>query len=170
MNPVFNLPKIHPAAANQEGKRQAMSAVQTDQLRIDIVISDQNRNEFAARPSRLLALEADEITEKIRTLGIFVPGSYDTLAGLTLIDEETDESNAEDMIRQLVLGQETVIRSACAAFPISEQPNDKPTIDLLAKRCRYMRKTHGCLVTCCNKSASSGNCGCIVQAWQWKLF
>lgn len=79
--------------------------------------------------------------------------------------KETGESNAEDMIRQLVPGQEAVIRTARAVFPICEQPNDEPTADLLTKRCRYMKKTHGCSVACCNKSASSGNCGCIVQAW-----
>ena len=122
MNPVFNLPKVHPTVTNQECKGQAMSAVQTGQLQIDIVISDQNRNEFAAGLSRLLALAADEI------------------AGLTLIDEETGESNAEDMIRQLVPGQEAVIRTARAAFPICEQPNDEPTADLLTKRCRYTKK------------------------------
>lgn len=117
-----------------------MSAVQTGQLQIDIVISDQNRNEFAAGLSRLLALAADEIAERIRALGIFAPGSYDTFAGLTLIDEETGEPNAEDMIRQLVPGQEAVIRTARAVFPICEQPTDEPTADLLTKRCRYMKK------------------------------
>ena len=107
---------------------------------MDIVIPDQNRNEFAAGLSRLLALAAVEIAERIRALGIFAPGSYDTFAGLTLINEETGESNAEDMIQQLILGQETVIRTACAVFPICEQSNDKPTADLLTKRCRYMKK------------------------------
>ena len=140
MNPVFNLPEVHPTVTNQECKGQAMSAVQTGQLQIDIVISDQNRNEFAAGLSRLLALAADEIAERIRALGIFAPGSYDTFAGLTLIDEETGEPNAEDMIRQLVPGQEAVIRTARAVFPICEQPTDEPTADLLTKRCRYMKK------------------------------
>ncbi len=64
-----------------------MSAVLTGQLQIDIVISNQNRNEFAAGLSRLLALAADEITEKTRALGIFAPGPYDAFAGLALIDE-----------------------------------------------------------------------------------
>lgn len=87
MNPVFNLPKVHPTVTNQECKGQAMSAVLTGQLQIDIVISDQNRNEFAAGLSRLLALAADEITEKTRALGIFAPGPYGAFAGLALIDE-----------------------------------------------------------------------------------
>ena len=86
-----------------------MSAVQTGQLQINIVTSDQNRNEFAAGLSRLLALAADEIAERIRAFGIFAPGSYDAFAGLTLIDEETGKSNDEDMILQLVPGQEAVI-------------------------------------------------------------
>ena len=59
-----------------------------------------------------LAAAVDEIAERIRTLGIKAPGSYSDFAKLTSIDEGSGEESAEEMIRQLVIGQETVVRTA----------------------------------------------------------
>jgi starvation-inducible DNA-binding protein len=59
-----------------------------------------------------LALAVDEIAERIRALGVKAPGSYSAFAKLTSIDEASGEESAEDMIRQLVLGQEAVVRTA----------------------------------------------------------
>lgn len=88
-----------------------------------------------------LALAVDEIAERIRTLGIFAPGSYSTFKELTQIDEETGVPSAEDMIRQLVLGQEAVVRTAREIFPVVEAANDEPTADLLTNRMQIHEKT-----------------------------
>ncbi len=88
-----------------------------------------------------LALAVDEIAERIRTLGIFAPGSYSTFKELTQIDEETGVPSAEDMIRQLVLGQEAVVRTAREIFPAIETANDEPTADLLTNRMQIHEKT-----------------------------
>jgi starvation-inducible DNA-binding protein len=45
------------------------------------------------------------------------------------------------MIRQLVEGQEAVVRTARAAFPIVERANDQPTADLLTQRMQVHEKT-----------------------------
>ena len=59
-----------------------------------------------------LATAVDEIAERIRALGVPAPGSYKAFTALTEIEEETDVPGAEEMIRQLVIGQETVARTA----------------------------------------------------------
>ena len=47
---------------------------------------------------------------------------------------------AEEMIRQLVLGQEAVVRTARAAFPVADKANDEPTADLLTQRMQIHEK------------------------------
>ena len=87
-----------------------------------------------------LAAAVDEIAERIRALGIKAPGSYSAYARLTSIDEGTGEEGAEEMIRQLVTGQETVARTAREAFPAAEEANDEPTADLLTQRMQIHEK------------------------------
>ena len=88
-----------------------------------------------------LALAVDEIAERIRALGIFAPGSYDRFKELTRIDEETRVPSAQEMIQQLVLGQETVVRTAREIFPVIEAAHDEPTADLLTNRMQTHEKT-----------------------------
>jgi starvation-inducible DNA-binding protein len=87
-----------------------------------------------------LAAAVDEIAERIRTLGIKAPGSYSDFAKLTSIDEGSGEESAEEMIRQLVIGQETVVRTAREAFPAAELASDEPTADLLTQRMQLHEK------------------------------
>jgi len=87
-----------------------------------------------------LATAVDEIAERIRALGIKAPGSYAEFSDLTSIDEGTGTESAEEMIRQLVLGQETVARTAREAFPAAEQASDEPTADLLTQRMQIHEK------------------------------
>lgn len=87
-----------------------------------------------------LVLAVDEIAERIRALGVFAPGSYKAYAELTDIEEETSVPNAEEMIRQLVIGQETLVRSARSVIPIAESANDEPTADLLTQRMQIHEK------------------------------
>ncbi len=87
-----------------------------------------------------LATAVDEIAERIRALGIDAPGSYKDFAALTSIDEAQGGESAEDMIRELVIGQESVVRTARAAFPAADQANDEPTADLLTQRMQIHEK------------------------------
>jgi starvation-inducible DNA-binding protein len=45
------------------------------------------------------------------------------------------------MIRQLVEGQEAVVRTAREIFPSTEAANDEPTADLLTQRMQTHEKT-----------------------------
>jgi len=87
-----------------------------------------------------LATAVDEIAERIRALGIKAPGSYSAFERLTAIEEGSGDESAEDMIRQLVIGQETVARTARQAFPAAEVANDEPTADLLTQRMQIHEK------------------------------
>lgn len=87
-----------------------------------------------------LATAVDEIAERIRALGIVAPGSYREFAALTAIDEAAGGERAEEMIRHLVVGQETVVRTARAAFLAADEANDEPTADLLTQRMHIHEK------------------------------
>ncbi len=87
-----------------------------------------------------LAPAVDEIAERIRALGIDAPGSYRDFAALTSIDESRGGESAEDMIRELVIGQEAVVRTARAAFPAADEAHDEPTADLLTQRMQIHEK------------------------------
>jgi starvation-inducible DNA-binding protein len=87
-----------------------------------------------------LALAIDEIAERIRALGEPAPGSYVAYSKLTSIEEEESVPSAEEMIRQLVKGQETVVRTARQAFKAAEAASDEPTADLLTQRMQVHEK------------------------------
>lgn len=88
-----------------------------------------------------LALAVDLIAERIRALGHPAPQSYAQFAALTSIPEDEGDVDANEMIRRLVQGQETVARTARAVFPIAEKAADQPTADLLTQRLQVHEKT-----------------------------
>jgi starvation-inducible DNA-binding protein len=88
-----------------------------------------------------LATAVDEIAERIRALGEPAPGSYKAFGALTGIEEEEGVPSAEQMIRNLVVGQEAVVRTARELFPAVEAANDEPTADLLTQRMQVHEKT-----------------------------
>lgn len=88
-----------------------------------------------------LATAVDEIAERIRVLGEVAPGSYSQCADLSSISEETGVPSAEDMVRQLVVDQESVVRTARSVFPTAQAASDEPTADLLTQRMLVHEKT-----------------------------
>ncbi|MEZ5829785.1 MAG: Dps family protein [Dongiaceae bacterium] len=88
-----------------------------------------------------LALAVDAIAERIRALGHPAPGSYAAYGKLSSIKEETGSPKADEMIKQLVAGQEAVARTARAVFPAAEKAGDEPTADLLTQRLQIHEKT-----------------------------
>ena len=157
-------------------------------MKIDIGISDQERQEIAAGLSKLLAdsytlylkthnfhwnvtgpmfstlhtlfeqqytelaTAVDEIAERIRALGIIAPGSYQQFGELSSIKEETGSPSAEDMIRELVEGQEAVVKTARSVFPAVDKANDEPTADLLTQRMQLHEKNAWMLRSLLEKS------------------
>jgi starvation-inducible DNA-binding protein len=88
-----------------------------------------------------LALAVDLVAERIRALGFPAPGTYTEFAKLSSIPEAEGVPSAEDMIRQLVEGQEAVVKTARSIFPTVDKANDEPTADLLTQRMQVHEKT-----------------------------
>ena len=88
-----------------------------------------------------LALAVDLIAERIRALGHYAPGSYAQYAKLSSIKEETGVPSAQEMIKDLVKGNEAVSKTARTIFPVVEKSSDEPTADLLTQRMQVHEKT-----------------------------
>jgi starvation-inducible DNA-binding protein len=82
----------------------------------------------------------DDIAERIRALGHFAPGTYARYAELSSIKEEPTVPDWKEMLRQLVDGQETVIRTARNAFRIADEANDQPSAGMLSDRMEIHEK------------------------------
>jgi starvation-inducible DNA-binding protein len=88
-----------------------------------------------------LWLAVDLLAERIRTLGFPAPGTYKQFASLSSIEEDEGVPDAEDMIRRLLDGHETVARTARDVFRLAEEVRDQPTCDLLTQRMQIHEKT-----------------------------
>lgn len=87
-----------------------------------------------------LAAAVDEIAERIRALGVKAPGSYSEFAKIASVEEAKGGESAEEMLRQLVLGQEAVVRTSREVFPVVDKNHDEPTADLLTQRMQTHEK------------------------------
>jgi len=87
-----------------------------------------------------LALAVDQIAERIRALDCPAPGSYKQFAELSSIKEETGVPDTNEMLKQLVIGQETIVRTAREIFPLVDEANDEPSADLLTQRMQVHEK------------------------------
>ncbi len=88
-----------------------------------------------------LAIAVDDIAERIRSLGFPAPGSYSEFANLTTIEEAVGKTNAQEMISQLVAGNEAVVRTARHGSNPAEAAADQSTMDLLTQRMQIHEKT-----------------------------
>jgi starvation-inducible DNA-binding protein len=82
----------------------------------------------------------DSIAERIRALDHPAPGSYKRYVELASIKEEDGVPPAREMLRQLVDGQEAVVRTLRAAFRVAEAAADQPSADLLTQRMEIHEK------------------------------
>lgn len=87
-----------------------------------------------------LTMAIDQIAERIRSLGMPAPGSYAQFSELSAIKEEVGQPSSEEMLKQLVIGQETVVKTARQIFPLAESANDESTCDLLTQRMQVHEK------------------------------
>ena len=87
-----------------------------------------------------LAAAVDEIAERIRALGHLAPGSYSEFAKLSSIKDGDNTKSANEMIKDLVEGQEAVVRTCREIFPAADEAGDEPTADLLTTRMQLHEK------------------------------
>ncbi len=87
-----------------------------------------------------LALAVDEIAERIRALGEFAPASLTNFHKITSIKEENSIPNAEEMIYNLVQGNEAVVTTAREIINLSTDCEDDVTADLMIERMQVHEK------------------------------
>lgn len=87
-----------------------------------------------------LAEAVDSIAERIRALGEFAPGSFSSFAKVTSIKEENSIPTAEEMIHNLVVGNEAVVTTAREIIQLCEEAEDDVTIDLMVERMQVHEK------------------------------
>ena len=88
-------------------------------------------------------LALDETAERIRALGFNAPGAYQEFMKLTSIAEEpglTDTADWREMVRQLVVGNEAVARTARKVLKIADSGGDDPSVDLMTQRLQVHEK------------------------------
>jgi len=88
-----------------------------------------------------LALAVDIIAERIRSLGVRAPGTYAEFLRLSSVKEVAEVPKATEMIRLLVNGHETVVRTVRSIFPAVERAQDEASADLLTQRLQLHEKT-----------------------------
>ena len=85
----------------------------------------------------------DDTAERIRALGFNAPGSYAEFIRLSSIPEEpglTEAPEWREMVRQLVVGNEAVCRTARKALKTADKAGDDPSVDLLTQRLQTHEK------------------------------
>ncbi|MES1983298.1 MAG: Dps family protein [Pseudomonadota bacterium] len=85
-------------------------------------------------------LAVDLIAERIRSLGSPAPGTYEQFSALTIIKPSRGLPKAKEMLRELLEGQEAVVRTARSAFAVAEKANDQVTCDVLTQRMQIHEK------------------------------
>ncbi|MFZ0493946.1 MAG: Dps family protein [Acidimicrobiia bacterium] len=83
----------------------------------------------------------DEIAERILALGHPAPASYAELGRLASVPDDPTVPEAMEMVRRLVDGHETVIRTARDVVRVAEASMDVATADLATVRIETHEKT-----------------------------
>lgn len=83
----------------------------------------------------------DDIAERIRSLGVFAPGSFGEFKSLSSFEQKEGVRDAHEMIKHLINGHESVIRTARDVFPAADDAGDESTADLLTQRMQIHEKT-----------------------------
>jgi starvation-inducible DNA-binding protein len=82
----------------------------------------------------------DLVAERIRSLGHYAPGTYREYLELARVKETPGVPKALEMVKQLIAGQEAVVKTARELLPLAEGADDQPTLDLLTQRMQVHEK------------------------------
>lgn len=88
-----------------------------------------------------LATAVDEIAERIRTLGVYAPGTYKAFAKLSAIKEVEEIPEASEMVKLLTQGHEQVVKTCRKALKLAQDAEDESSAALISDRMRVHEKT-----------------------------
>lgn len=88
-----------------------------------------------------LATAVDDIAERIRTLDIAAPGTYQAFAQLSSVKEVEGVPPAKEMLAILTGGHEQVVKTCREVIAAAQQGNDESSAALISDRMRVHEKT-----------------------------
>ena len=86
------------------------------------------------------AAAIDVVAERIRALGEYAPGSFAAFSKVSSIKEETAIPYADEMIHNLVQGNEAVVTTAREIVALANECEDDVTTDLMIERMQIHEK------------------------------
>ena len=86
------------------------------------------------------AAAIDSIAERIRALGEFAPATFSAFSKVSSIKEESAIPFAEEMIHNLVEGNEAVVTTAREIVSLADECEDDVTSDLMIERMQIHEK------------------------------
>ncbi|MCI5107539.1 MAG: DNA starvation/stationary phase protection protein [Pseudomonadales bacterium] len=88
-----------------------------------------------------LATAVDEIAERIRTLGVFAPGTYKQFANLSHIKETDEIPSGPEMVAILTEGHEQIVRTCRDVLAVAQEADDESSASLVSDRMVLHEKT-----------------------------
>ena len=85
-------------------------------------------------------LAVDEIAERMRAIGHFAPGTTKDFAKYATITETDGLPNWKEMVRHLMVDNETLVRTARKVFEVAQKGGDEATCDLINRRVQAHEK------------------------------
>lgn len=88
-----------------------------------------------------LATAVDEIAERIRSLGVFAPGTYQAFSQFSAIKPVENIPTAEEMVTILMQNHEQIVRTCRNALAAAEEAGDESSASLISDRMVIHEKT-----------------------------
>jgi starvation-inducible DNA-binding protein len=88
-----------------------------------------------------LATAVDEIAERIRTLGVYAPGTYKEFAELSHIKETDSIPSGNEMVAILTEGHEQIVRTCRDVLAVAQEADDESSVSLVSDRMVLHEKT-----------------------------
>ncbi len=88
-----------------------------------------------------LAGAVDEIAERIRSVGVFAPGTYQAFSQISHIKPVEGVPNAEEMVKILTQNHEQVVKTCRAALKVAQDADDESSASLISDRMVIHEKT-----------------------------
>ena len=88
-----------------------------------------------------LAVAVDDVAERIRTLGVAAPGTYQSLAKFSKVDEVEGVPEASEMVAILTKSHEQVIKTCRNVLKLAQEADDESSVALISDRMRLHEKT-----------------------------
>ncbi|CAN7176833.1 DNA starvation/stationary phase protection protein [Phenylobacterium sp. LjRoot164] len=76
----------------------------------------------------------DEVAERIRALGELAPQGYGAFGNLSSIKDGDPSKGAEEMLKDLIASQETLVGTLYAILPLAQQAGDEVSASLISDR------------------------------------